>query len=70
MIRNPWTDCQDMEWRREPLFHISSPVNGWQGSDDRKHHDDIDINDFPMDWLSLDLTIEVEAKAKEWAVLK
>jgi UV DNA damage endonuclease len=57
-------------WDREPLFHISSPINGWHGTDVRKHHDYIDINDFPMGWLSLDVTIEVEAKAKEWAVLK
>lgn len=57
-------------WDREPLFHLSSPINGWQGPDVRKHHDYIDINDFPMDWLSFDLTVEVEAKAKEWAVLK
>ncbi len=57
-------------WDREPLFHISSPINGWHGTDVRKHHDYIDITDFPVDWLSLDLTVEVEAKAKEKAVLK
>lgn len=57
-------------WDREPLFHLSSPINGWHGADVRKHHDYIDINDFPVDWLSLDLTVEVEAKAKEKAVLK
>lgn len=58
-------------WNREPLFHISSPINGWnEKSDVRKHHDYIDIKDFPLNWLSLDLTVEVEAKAKEVAVLK
>jgi len=57
-------------WNREPLFHISSPINGWDAPDVRKHHDYIDINDFPMAWLSLDLTVEVEAKAKEKAVLQ
>ena len=58
-------------WNREPLFHISSPINGWNGkSDVRKHHDYVDIRDFPQNWLSLDLTVEVEAKAKELAVLK
>jgi UV DNA damage endonuclease len=57
-------------WHREPLFHLSSPKNGWHSSDIRKHHDYIDIRDMPESWLSLDLTMEVEAKAKELAVLK
>lgn len=57
-------------WRREPLFHISSPRNGWQGGDIRKHHDYIDFGDMPNVWLSMDLTVEVEAKAKELAVLR
>ena len=57
-------------WNREPLFHISSPINGWQSADMRKHHDFIDTNDFPRIWLSMKITIEVEAKAKERAVLK
>lgn len=55
---------------REPLFHISSPINGWGKPDIRKHHDDVDIHDFPKTWLSLNATVEVEAKAKELAVLK
>jgi UV DNA damage endonuclease len=57
-------------WRREPLFHLSSPLNGWGGSDRRSHHDFIDLADFPSEWRHLDLTVEVEAKAKELAVLK
>ena len=57
-------------WNREPLFHISSPINGWQSTDMRKHHDFISTNDFPRIWLSMKITIEVEAKAKERAVLK
>lgn len=59
-------------WHREPLFHISSPLDGWNGKDPRRHHDTIDPTDFPDEWLALDtpLTIEVEAKAKELAVLK
>ncbi len=57
-------------WNREPLFHISSPIHGWQSKDMRKHHDYVDINDFPRNWLSMNITIEVEAKAKEEAVLK
>lgn len=57
-------------WNREPLVHISSPINGWEASDIRKHHDFIDVNDFPQIWLSIKITVEVEAKAKEVAVLK
>ncbi len=57
-------------WDREPLFHISSPKNGWRATDIRKHHDYIDVKDMPENWLSMDLTVEVEAKAKELAVLK
>lgn len=57
-------------WRREPLFHLSSPLSGWQGGDCRPHHDFIDPCDFPREWVGLDLTVDVEAKAKETAVLK
>ncbi|BCS97401.1 UV DNA damage endonuclease [Desulfoluna limicola] len=57
-------------WDREPLFHISSPANGWQAPNSRGHHDYINVDDFPLVWKSMDITIEVEAKAKELAVLK
>jgi UV DNA damage endonuclease len=57
-------------WNRETLFHISSPINGWDKSDRRKHHDYININEFPRIWNGMDLTVEVEAKAKELAVSK
>ena len=57
-------------WDREPLFHISSPKDGWSGPDPRKHHDYIDILDLPKDWLTMDITVEVEAKAKELAIKK
>ncbi len=53
--------------RREPVFHLSSPKYGWRG-DPRPHHDFIDMKDFPSCWKKLDITIEVEAKAKEDAV--
>ena len=57
-------------WNREPLFHISSPIEGWSGPKPERHQDFIDVNDFPEHWLDLelDLTVEVEAKAKEIAV--
>jgi UV DNA damage endonuclease len=57
-------------WNREPLFHLSSPKDGWESKNPRNHHDYIDVNDFPSCWMNLDITVEVEAKAKELAVLK
>lgn len=58
-------------WNREPLFHLSSPLEGWKGTKPERHHDYIDIKDFPLCWkTSFPLTVEIEAKAKELAVLK
>ena len=36
----------------------------------RNHDDYIHPKDFPESWLNLNITVEVEAKAKELAVLK
>jgi UV DNA damage endonuclease len=59
---------------REPMFHLSSPLHGWDGPKPARHHDFIDPEDFPDEWLrlarKLDLTVEVEAKAKEAAVFR
>lgn len=59
---------------REPLLHLSSPLAGWDGPKPERHHDFIDLADVPPGWLALartrDLTVEVEAKAKETAVLR
>lgn len=65
------TNAAVKTWDREPLFHISSPKNGWSNASTiRSHHDYIDIADFPFEWLAIDkLTVEVEAKAKELAVI-
>ncbi|MDW7771674.1 MAG: UV DNA damage repair endonuclease UvsE [Desulfobulbaceae bacterium] len=60
-------------WRkmgREPYFHISSPKNGWQVGSPGPHADYIDPVDFPPFWLRMHATIDIEAKAKELAVLK
>lgn len=58
-------------WDREPLFHVSSPKEGWEGPKPSRHHDYIDIKDFPSYWKELgDLTVDIEAKAKELAILK
>jgi UV DNA damage endonuclease len=56
-------------WQREPLFHISSPLERSGEKMDRRHHDFIQPEDFPTVWRELQLTVEVEAKAKELAVL-
>lgn len=57
-------------WDREPLFHISSPIEGWGGPHPERHHGFIDVKDFPKFWQRKKITIEVEAKAKEVAVAK
>ncbi|MCX7030840.1 MAG: UV DNA damage repair endonuclease UvsE [Spirochaetes bacterium] len=59
-------------WRREPLFHVSSPREGWKGPGTNRHHDFVRLPDIPDCWLSLSrtVTVEVEAKAKEVAVLR
>ncbi len=66
------TDICLQSWQRvgrEPYFHISSPKYGWEGKL-RPHADYISWEDFPSEWLSLNATLDVEAKAKELAVLK
>jgi UV DNA damage endonuclease len=57
------------ELGREPYFHLSSPKYGWQGKP-RPHADFIDSADFPVEWQQLNATIDIEAKAKEMAILK
>jgi UV DNA damage endonuclease len=47
-------------WNREPLFHLSSPIEGWEGPNPSRHHAYIDIRDFPDCWRDLDITVEGE----------
>jgi UV DNA damage endonuclease len=54
---------------REPYAHLSSPKGGWTGPNIRAHADYIDPADFPDEWVGRTMTIDVEAKAKERAVL-
>jgi UV DNA damage endonuclease len=54
----------------EPWAHISSPKQGWKGANPRLHADYINPGDFPDCWRGRPITIDVEAKAKELAVLK
>ena len=69
------TDAAVATWEqaaapREPLLHISSPKEGWDGPKPHRHADYIDPADWPACWDGLTATVEVEAKAKELAVLK
>lgn len=64
------TEAAIATWNREPVFHISSPRCGWTNQDCRPHHDYISMEDFPTAWRRLAVTVEVEAKGKELAVLR
>lgn len=65
------TDLACETWDgREPLFHLSSPKNGWGGKKENQHHDYISQSDFPECWKGRKLTVELEAKAKELAVCR
>jgi UV DNA damage endonuclease len=54
---------------REPYAHLSSPRDGWSSPNPRPHADYIDPADFPDAWLGRTMTVDVEAKAKERAVV-
>jgi UV DNA damage endonuclease len=64
------TEAALATWQREPLFHISSPLERSEDKVDRRHHDYIRAEDFPVGWRGLRITVDVEAKAKELAVLQ
>ena len=55
---------------REPYCHLSSPRSGWQEGNPRPHADYIDLSDLPECWQGRIMTIDIEAKAKELAVVK
>ena len=67
------TDLAAATWQavgREPYCHLSSPRSGWQGGNPRPHADYIDCDDLPDCWQGRTMTIDIEAKAREWAVVK
>lgn len=67
------TELSSETWKasgREPWCHISSPRNGWGGGDPKPHADYIDPADFPECWRGMEMTVDVEAKAKELAVVR
>ena len=60
-------------WRRvgrRQYCHLSSPRDGWGAGSDKPHADYVDPADLPACWLSRAMTVDVEAKAKEQAVLR
>jgi len=57
-------------WNREPVVHLSSPLHRTRLGIKKLHHDYINPRDFPSCWRGMSITIEVEAKAKELAVLR
>ena len=64
------TERAEATWRgREMWTHISSPRDGWGARDPRPHAGHVDPADFPREWLSRRLTVDVEAKEKERAVV-
>ena len=63
------TDLAAATWRgREPWCHISSPREGWNANP-KPHADYIDPADVPQCWHGRAMTVDVEAKAKELAVV-
>lgn len=64
------TDEAIATWNREPLFRISSPLDGWDGSKPKRLHDFVELSDFPANWREKKLTVEVAAKSGELAVRK
>lgn len=57
-------------WRgREPWTHISSPREGWASTNPRTHSGYVDEHDVPAEWTGHRMTIDVEAKEKERAVI-
>ncbi|HUQ06804.1 MAG TPA: UV DNA damage repair endonuclease UvsE [Kofleriaceae bacterium] len=65
------TELAARTWgKREPWAHLSSPAKGWSSTDRRPHADYIDPTDVPSCWHARAITVDVEAKAKELAVLR
>lgn len=55
---------------REQYCHISSPKSGWGSGNPKPHADYIDSADFPECWRGREMTVDIEAKAKEQAVVR
>ena len=55
---------------REQYCHLSSPRAGWGQGNPKPHADYIDPEDIPACWLGRVMTVDIEAKAKELAVMR
>jgi len=55
---------------REPWAHLSTPRDGWRSNEPRRHADFIRPGDVPTCWIGKRMTVDIEAKAKELAVLR
>lgn len=67
------TDLAASTWLdlgREPYCHLSSPRGGWNGGNPRPHADYINVADLPDCWQGRKMTLDIEAKAKELAVIR
>jgi UV DNA damage endonuclease len=56
--------------KREPYAHISSTRDGWKAANPRPHADFVSPSDWPEVWTGKRMTVDVEAKEKERAVVK
>ncbi len=64
------TDLATESWSgREPWMHVSTPRDGANASNPLPHADYIDPDDFPSNWLDRDITVDIEAKAKDDAIV-
>jgi UV DNA damage endonuclease len=55
---------------REFYAHLSSPRDGWDAPNPRPHAAYVDPADVPESWLGRRMTVDVEAKDKERAVIQ
>lgn len=55
---------------REQYCHLSSPKAGWGQGNPKPHADYIDPDDIPACWSERVMTVDIEAKAKELAVIR
>jgi UV DNA damage endonuclease len=65
------TDLATETWGgREPWMHIASARDGASAPNPRPHADYIEPEDFPPEWTTRTITVDVEAKAKDAAILR
>ena len=67
------TGLAGVTWQRqgrEQYCHLSSPKAGWGGGNPKPHADYINPEDMPDCWRERTMTVDIEAKAKELAVIQ